>query len=129
MDTGVDSASWAQIPAGEFFLGEFKRRRDHPGLRDYGHQCDLSPICRLPQSWAAGSIKVKDNQIVGYYPGDTFRGVKHEEPIENLADWLFIPLNDPSQRIKFDGAAFSIQPGYENHPIDDGLVVWGQGVL
>ena len=58
---------------------------------------------------------------MGFYPGDEFHGVKHEEPIE-AGDWIFIPLDDPSQRIQLDGATFSVQPGYENHPMT--MVSW-----
>ena len=53
-------------------------------------------------------IKVDGEKIVGYYPGDEFHGVKHEEQIDP-GDWLFIPLDDPSQRIKFDGTTFTVQ--------------------
>jgi formylglycine-generating enzyme required for sulfatase activity len=58
---------------------------------------------------------------VGYYPGDPFRGVKHEEEID-AGDWIFIPLKDASQRIIFDGSVFSAQSGYENHPMT--MVSW-----
>ncbi len=60
----------------------------------------------LNQALADGYVKVNGDQIVGYYPGDEFHGVKHEEKIA-AGDWMFIPLNDPSQRIKYDGEKFS----------------------
>jgi formylglycine-generating enzyme required for sulfatase activity len=75
----------------------------------------------LNTALAEGDVKVDDQTIVGFYPGDEFRGVKHEERID-AGDWLFIPLRDPSQRIKFDGTAFTSQPGYENHPM--AMVTW-----
>ena len=68
-----------------------------------------------------GTVKIVDSEVVGYYPGDVFHGVKHEEAI-NAGDWIFIPLKDPSQRIKFDGSTFTVQPGYENHPMT--MVSW-----
>ena len=75
----------------------------------------------LNQALADGSVKVDGEQIVGYYPGDEFRGVKHEERID-AGDWIFIPLDNPAQRIKFDGKVFSVQKGYENHPMT--MVSW-----
>jgi formylglycine-generating enzyme required for sulfatase activity len=75
----------------------------------------------LNTALADGYVKVDGDQIVSFYPGDEFRGIKHEEKIE-AGDWLFIPLNDPSQRIKFDGKIFTVQSGYENHPMT--TVTW-----
>jgi formylglycine-generating enzyme required for sulfatase activity len=59
---------------------------------------------------------VDGDQIVGFYPGDVFRGVKHEVEI-SPGDYIIVPLNDPASRFGFDGSTFSTQPGYENHPM------------
>jgi formylglycine-generating enzyme required for sulfatase activity len=75
----------------------------------------------LNAAQADGSVKMTGKEIVGYYPGDVFRGVKHEEEI-NAGDWLYIPLDDPSQRVESDGSNFSAQSGYENHPMT--MVSW-----
>ncbi len=75
----------------------------------------------LNAALADGSVKVDGGKIVGYYPGDIFRGAEHEEEIR-AGDWIFIPLEDPSQRIKFDGNKFTVQAGYENHPMT--MVTW-----
>ena len=40
----------------------------------------------------------------------------------DAGDWIFVPLDDPSQRVTFDGTAFTVQPGYENHPMT--MVSW-----
>ncbi|MFN2216424.1 MAG: SUMF1/EgtB/PvdO family nonheme iron enzyme, partial [Anaerolineales bacterium] len=48
-------------------------------------------------------------------------GFKHELPIE-AGDWLFIPMDDPSQRIIYDCVTFTPQAGYENHPMT--MVTW-----
>ena len=121
-DTGVDTEAWAQIPAGEFYFGQ------HEDVETTGaYQIMLTDVTTaqyaafLNRALADGYVKVADDTIVGYYPGDEFRGVKHEEPIE-AKDWIFIPLDDPSQRVKFDGTSFSVQPGYENHPMT--MVSW-----
>ena len=50
-----------------------------------------------------------------------FRGVKHEEEIK-AGDWLYIPLENPAQRVEFDGYRFSVRPGYEYHPMT--MVSW-----
>jgi formylglycine-generating enzyme required for sulfatase activity len=64
---------------------------------------------------------VDGENVVGFYPGDEFHAVKHEEEIK-AGEWMFIPLSDPSQRIKFDGTTFTSQAGYENHPMTS--VTW-----
>ena len=54
--------------------------------------------------------------MVGYYPGDEFHGIKHELEIAP-GDYLFVPLNDPASRFTFDGSSFSVNAGWENHPM------------
>ncbi len=120
--TGVDPNAWAQVPAGEFYFGQ------HEDLETTdAYEIMITDVTTaqyadfLTAALADGSVKVDSEQIVGYYPGDTFRGVKHEEEIK-ARDWIFIPLNDPSQRIEFDGTSFTVQSGYENHPMT--MVSW-----
>ncbi len=121
-ETGVDPDAWVQVPAGEFYFGQ------HEEVVETGaYEIMVTDVTTaqyadfLNQALADGSVKVDGEQIVGYYPGDVFRGVKHEEPIE-AGDWIFIPLDDPAQRIRFDGATFTVQPAYENHPMT--MVSW-----
>lgn len=122
IDTGVDPASWAQIPAGDFFFGQFNTVETTPAYEMMITNVTTAQYAAfLNEALAANFVKVEGNQVVGYYPGDAFRGVKHEEPIE-AGDWIFIPLEDPSQRIAFDGATFSVQAEYENHPMT--MVSW-----
>lgn len=122
MDTGVDPASWAQIPAGEFFFGQFNTIETTPAYEMMITNVTTAQYAAfLNEALAAGAVKIEGDQIVGYYAGDEFRGVKHEEPIE-AGDWIFIPLEDPSQRIEFDGTTFSVQAAYENHPMT--MVSW-----
>lgn len=122
MDTGVDPAAWAQIPAGEFFFGQFNAVETTPAYEIMITNVTTAQYAAfLNEALAAGVVKIEGDQIVGYYAGDEFRGVKHEEPIE-AGDWTFIPLQDPSQRIEFDGATFSVQAEYENHPMT--MVSW-----
>jgi formylglycine-generating enzyme required for sulfatase activity len=60
-------------------------------------------------------------EIVGYYPGDEFRGYEHEERIE-AGNWLQVPLSDSGLRIERTGEGFQARPGYENHPVV--MVTW-----
>jgi formylglycine-generating enzyme required for sulfatase activity len=121
-DTGIDPNAWAQVPAGEFYFGQ---HNDIASTDAY--EIMITDVTAqqyadfLHAALADGYVKMDGEQIVGFYPGDEFRGVKHEEKIE-AGDWIFIPLNDPSQRIKFDGTTFTVQNGYENHPMT--MVSW-----
>ncbi len=118
----IDPDSWVEIPAGEFFYGQ----HEHIETTD-AYEIMVTDVTTeqyaafLKQALANGSVIVDGSQIVGYYPGNVFHGVKHEEPIE-AGDWVYIPLHDPSQRIQFDGMNFSVQVGYENHPMT--MVSW-----
>jgi formylglycine-generating enzyme len=121
-NTGIDPTSWVQIPAGGFYFGQ------HNDITTTGaYEIMVTDVTTaqyaafLNQALADGYVKVNSDQIVGYYPGDEFHGVKHEEKIA-AGDWMYIPLNDPSQRIKFDGEKFISQSGYENHPMT--MVTW-----
>ena len=121
-DTGVDSNSWAKIPAGEFYFGQHEDIEVTDAYEIMITDVTVSQYTDfLNSALAEGYVKVDGEQVVGFYPGDEFRGVKHEERIE-AGDWLFIPLNDPSQRVKFDGSTFTVQTGYENHPMT--MVSW-----
>ena len=59
--------------------------------------------------------------MVGYYPGDPFKGVKHEVEIR-AGDWLHLPVSEAGLHLAFDGKAFSSLPGFENHPMV--MVTW-----
>ncbi len=121
-DTGVDSNAWVQVPAGEFYLGQHEDVAETDAFEMMVTIVTTTQYATyLNSALADGSVKLDGNQIVGFYPGDEFHGVKHEEPIE-AGDWIFVPLDDPSQRIQWDGTTFSVQPGYENHPMT--MVSW-----
>ena len=121
-DTGVNPDSWVQIPAGEFYYGQ----NEDIEITD-AYEIMVTDVTTaqyaafLNEALSTGYVKVEDAQVVGFYPGDVFHGVKHEEKID-AGDWLLIPLNDPSQHIKFDGKTFTVQAGYENHPLT--TVTW-----
>ena len=121
-DTGIDPNTWAQVPAGEFHHGQFDEIASTEAYKIMVTDVTATQYADfLNTALADGSVKMDGEKIVGFYPGDQFHGIKHEEKIE-AGDWLFIPLDDPSQRIKFDGSTFSVQSGYENHPMTN--VTW-----
>jgi formylglycine-generating enzyme required for sulfatase activity len=121
-DTGIDPNSWAQVPAGEFYYGQHEDIESTDAYEIMVTDVTVSQYADfLNAAQADGSVKIESDQVVGYYPGDVFRGVKHEEEIK-AGDWLYIPLDDPSQRIEFNGSTFSAQSGYENHPMT--MVSW-----
>jgi len=121
-ETGVDPDTWVQIPAGEFYFGQ----HDDIETTD-AYEIMITDVTTtqytafLNEALASGYVMIDGDQIVGFYPGDEFNGFKHEEEII-AGDWLFITLKDPSQRVNFDGKTFTIQPGYENHPMT--MVTW-----
>ncbi len=111
-DTGIDSNAWAQIPAGEFYFGQHEDIEFTEAFEIMITDVTTAQYAGfLNAAIAENYIKVGSDQVVGFYPGDEFHGVKHEEEIK-AGDWLFIPMNDPSQRIKFDGTTFTAQAGY-----------------
>jgi formylglycine-generating enzyme required for sulfatase activity len=121
-DTGVDPNAWAQIPEGEFYFGQHEHTESTDAYEIMITDVTVSQYADfLNTALADGSVKLVDDEIVGFYPGDIFHGWEHEEEIK-AGDWIFIPLDDPSQRIQFDGSAFSAQSGYETHPMT--MVSW-----
>lgn len=121
-DTGVDPETWAQVPAGEFFSGQHNELQSTAAYEIMVTDVTTAQFAAYLNAAAAdGTLKVEEGQILGFYPGDVFRGVKHEEEIK-AGDRLYLPLDDPSQRIQSDGDTFSVTPGYENHPMT--MVTW-----
>jgi formylglycine-generating enzyme required for sulfatase activity len=116
--TGVDPKAWALVPSGSFLEGQF----DHPASIDYDYEMMVTDVTVLQyvnflnKALADGILKVDGEQIVGFYPGDPFHGVKHEIEI-TATDYIFVPLNDPASRFTFNGTTLSVLAGYENHPM------------
>lgn len=121
-DTGVDPNSWAQVPAGEFYFGQHEKVETTGAYEIMVTNVTAQQYADyLNAAIADGTLKVDGDSVLGHYPGDPFYGVKHELEIK-AGDWPYIPINDPAQRIKFDGTRFTVQPGYENHPMT--MVSW-----
>lgn len=121
-DTGVDPDVWVQIPAGEFYYGQHGEVQSTEVYEIMIADVTTAQYASfLNGALAAGFVRIDGDQVVGYYPGDEFHALKHEERID-AGDWIFIPLDDPSLRLNFDGSTFTVQPGYENHPMT--MVSW-----
>ena len=121
-DTGVDPTSWATIPAGEFAFGQHEDIESTDAFEMMVTDVTAQQYADfLNAALADGTLKVEGDSVLGFYPGDVFHGVKHEEEIK-AGDWEYVPLADPSQRVRYDGTRFSVQAGYENHPMTN--VTW-----
>jgi len=120
--TGIDPNAWAEIPAGEFHFGQQEEIETTEAYEIMVTDVTTAQyVGFLNESLPKGYVKVSSDRIVGFYPGDKFHGVKHEEEIK-AGNWIYLPLIDPSQHIKFDGTTFTVQSGYENHPMT--MVTW-----
>lgn len=123
IDPGVDPNSWVLVPAGEFLMG----LHNHETYVAYDYEIMTTDVTNaqyasyLNEALTRKSIKIVADEIVGYYPGDEFRGHEHEEEIK-AGDWLHVPLDDPGLRLNLEDGKFSPMPGYENHPMT--LVTW-----
>jgi formylglycine-generating enzyme required for sulfatase activity len=121
-ETGVPrlEAEWVAVPAGEFLQGQSAK----PTTIDYNYEIMVNDVNVaqyvefLNQSTSTdGSLAISGDQILGFYPGDQFRSVKHEEKIDT-GDYIIVPLNDPSSRFTYDAdAGFKAKIGYEDHPM------------
>lgn len=122
-DTGIDPGAWVRVPAGEFLMGQ----HDHHTAIDYDYEIMVTPVTNaqyaryLNEALAAGTIKVGEGAITGYYPGDEFHGYRHEVEIK-AGDWMHLPLDSADSRLIYSGGAFTVKPGYESHPVT--VVTW-----
>ena len=121
--TGVNPTAWAKIPAGPFHFGQHAETRQvaRPYEMMVTPTTNAQYAAYLNAALKTGKIELDGKRVVGYYPGDVFHGHKHEEEIA-AGDWPHVFLDDPSLRLTFDGAAFKVQAGYENHPMT--IVTW-----
>jgi len=118
INTGVDPNTWVLVPAGEFLKGQ----HSHETMVDYDFEIMVTDVTNdqyakyLNKALEKGTIKIIENKVMGYYPGDPFQGYKHEFEIR-AGDKLHVPLEEAGIHISFDGKHFNVEKGYENHPV------------
>jgi len=121
-DTGIDPESWVSIPAGEFYAGQHAEEVETGAYEIMKTPVTVAQYAKmLNDAVAAGEMKIDGNRVVIHYPGDEFNAYKHEERID-AGDYIVVPLDDPSLRVKYENNTFAAQPGYENHPMT--MVSW-----
>ena len=122
-ETGVDPSAWVTIPAGDFLSGQSAK----PTSIDYDYEIMVTDVTVaqylefLNSAAADGTLTINENQVMVFYPGDIFHGVKHEIEI-GPADYIAIPLDDDSSRIAYDGSKFQMNEDYASHPMTN--VTW-----
>ncbi len=121
VDTGVNPEEWVRVPAGEFLFGLHNRRM----VLDYDYEIMKTPVTNaqwarflnqaLRDSAARNLIKLSEEGVMAFYPGEPYHGGKHEEKID--AGWyLAYPLHRVGQKVHWEGDSFVVQRGFENHP-------------
>jgi len=122
-ETGVDPSAWVQVPAGEFLAGQ----HDDRVVIDYDYQIMVTDVTVaqfvgfLNAALAEGAVRIGARTVVGTYPGDPYAGARHEVRI-GAGDYTLAPLDDPASRFAFDGQAFAVKRGWEDHPMTN--VTW-----
>jgi formylglycine-generating enzyme required for sulfatase activity len=117
-DTGIDPSSWAFVPAGEFFMG----LHEHEAIVESAYEMMVTTVTNtqfaeyLNDALSSGDIKIVGDEIVGYYPGDVFRGYEHEEEIA-AGDWQHVDLSETGLRLEQVEGKFVPKQGYENRPM------------
>jgi formylglycine-generating enzyme required for sulfatase activity len=123
IETEVNPDSWEIVPAGAFMKG----LHNNETKVDYDYEIMVTDVTNaqyakyLNEALAKRTIKVVENKVMGFYKGDKFDGYLHEFEIK-AGEKLHVPLDEPGLRIKFDGKIFSVEKGYENHPMV--VVTW-----
>jgi len=123
IETGVDPNAWATVPAGPFLMGQHA----HETVLEDDYEIMITDVTNaqyadfLNAALAADEIRLEDDAVVGYYPGDPFHGHEHEKEIA-AGEWLFVPLDTPALRLSLQDGEFAPLSGYENHPMT--MVSW-----
>ncbi|MRS03351.1 hypothetical protein EG832_09040, partial [bacterium] len=117
-ETRVNPDDWVTVPAGDFLAGQF----DETVAMDSDYQIMVTDVTvaqyvnYLNSSLADGTLRLTENKVTVFYPGDFYQGAKHEIRIE-AGDYIVVPLDDPSSPYTFDGEVFSSKVGWQKHPM------------
>jgi formylglycine-generating enzyme required for sulfatase activity len=118
IDTGVDSETWALVPAGTFLSGQ----HNHETLIDYDYAIMVTDVTNaqfaayLSQALADGWVRLEGDVVIGAYPGDVFHAYEHEMEI-SAGEYVHVQTGEDGPRIQSVGGIFTSQPGFENHPV------------
>ena len=134
-ETGVDSDTWAVIPAGEFPSGI----HDHITAMDYDYQIMVTDVTNqqyaqflndavADQTIDIGDVDVNVGEdslsvygVFGPYEGDPFDAYEHEVVIAR-GDKLLYSLEEAGARVEYKNGEFKAIPAYANHPVT--MVTW-----
>ena len=119
-DTGIDTDSWVDIPASEYYQG----LNQHLLNLDYDYRIMVTDVTNqqyadfLNQAIADGTLSINDNGIWGFYEGDEFNHERHEVEIP-AGDKMLYPIPgsindiDSMARLIYDGSSLTPLQGYE----------------
>ena len=139
INTGVNPNQWVLVPAGTYYTINFYRTIEKDGkidsvrvgpyysgkhldTIDYDYEIMITEVTNaqyaefLNKALLNGKITIKGDTIKTFYPGDPFTGYDHEYPVPE-GDYPVMLLNQPGLHIAFDGKVFTVEPGFENHPV------------
>ncbi len=123
IETGVSPEAWETIPAGEYYHG----MHSHDSVIEYNYQMMKTPVTNkqyadyLNKALESDSVKIENNKVMGYYPGERFDGYDHEKKIE-AGYKIHVPLNETGGHINYQDGNFYVDKGFENHPVV--MVTW-----
>ncbi len=122
-DTGANPEAWVVIPNGEFLSGQF----NHIDAIDYDYEMMVTDVTNdqyaafLNDALTTGSARIREIEVVGFYPGDEFHNGRHEELIDS-GDYIYIPIMNPALQLTFDGQVFKAKDTWGDHPMT--MVSW-----
>jgi len=113
-----DPEEWIKIPAGEFYKG----LHAHKTLIDYDYEIMITDVTTaqyvnyLNYALEEVTIRIENNKVYGYYPGDEFHEHKHELEVPE-GDYIHLHLDEPGVHIQYIDDVFSAETGFEDHPV------------
>ena len=112
---GGDDFEWCSIPAGNYTWGEYDEIQNIP--YDYEimkyEVTNAQYVDYLEEALSQEEITVTTSTLEGYYDGDDWW-----EP----GTYEFLDIYDSDCRIEWTGSEFTIDSGYEDHPVVE--VTW-----
>ena len=137
--TGVNPDQWVYVPQGTYYTVTFWRiikegnsldsvrvgpyySGRHLDTVDHDFEIMATEVTNaqyarfLNQALDSGVIKIKQDTIQTYYPGDPFTGYEHEFPVKP-GYYPMMVLRQPGLHILYKDGRFTAEQGFENHPV------------